>query len=532
MDSNSSPYAHILHTNRAPSIDEIDAIKAYLLEPEAKLRRLEAEIGRMRVILDGLESEHVKLKLYVESHKALLSPIKRIPPELLQEVFVRCLPESSRNCVMHAREAPLLLTCICSGWREIAISTPELWSSLHIVAPPRFRTQGAVTNFRMRLLVQNARQWLLRSGTRPLHVSLYIEEWDVNDFLPLIESLEPFVRRFKRLELIVPESFLVQLGPQDVPQLQVLIIRLPNNVPFTRDFWFLSKFNQMSSLRRVCMKGPVLINHTRFLPLSQLQNLELQCVCDALRLLDVLRHCINLQEFFLQAPMHSMPLIDTGGQLVVLPYLRVLILRGQDTLIQSIMRTLVVPELQYINIAVPSIQDYVHRHMLPSALFYMITLSSCGPKLRKLNFPDIPGSFDELVQCLSLMPNLVHLELNAFDVPTWQDGRIIGDALLRRLTAAAYNPSACLLPHLQIIQLSIYHGISDEVLLDFARSRRQSIPGIAPLLNMIVGRVVEEVRVISPGFAALREGGLYVRVDSLQRGRPPQPYNPWQGLES
>ncbi|KAJ7090668.1 hypothetical protein C8R44DRAFT_648114, partial [Mycena epipterygia] len=62
---------------------------------------------------------------YIESHKALLSPGHRLPPDFLQEIFIACSP-THRNTIMSAREAPLILGHICNGWRSLAHSTSPL----------------------------------------------------------------------------------------------------------------------------------------------------------------------------------------------------------------------------------------------------------------------------------------------------------------------------------------------------------------------------------------------------------------------
>ncbi|KAF8210556.1 hypothetical protein K438DRAFT_1570262, partial [Mycena galopus ATCC 62051] len=57
--------------------------------------------------------------------KALISSIRRLPLQVIQEIFIACLP-THRNCVMSASEAPIQLGRICSSWRALAFSTPQL----------------------------------------------------------------------------------------------------------------------------------------------------------------------------------------------------------------------------------------------------------------------------------------------------------------------------------------------------------------------------------------------------------------------
>ncbi|KAJ6489026.1 hypothetical protein C8R45DRAFT_826827, partial [Mycena sanguinolenta] len=65
------------------------------------------------------------LGTYVDAHKALISPVRRLPPEVLQIIFIACLPPH-RNCAIAATEAPIRLGRVCSAWRSISIYTPQL----------------------------------------------------------------------------------------------------------------------------------------------------------------------------------------------------------------------------------------------------------------------------------------------------------------------------------------------------------------------------------------------------------------------
>ncbi|KAJ7720030.1 hypothetical protein B0H16DRAFT_1224947, partial [Mycena metata] len=53
-------------------------------------------------------------------------PVISTPAELISEIFIACLPDNGR--VQPSRHtAPLSLARICRHWREIALSTPQLW---------------------------------------------------------------------------------------------------------------------------------------------------------------------------------------------------------------------------------------------------------------------------------------------------------------------------------------------------------------------------------------------------------------------
>ncbi|KAF8213993.1 hypothetical protein K438DRAFT_992767 [Mycena galopus ATCC 62051] len=89
------------------------------------------------------------------------SPFATLPPEIAAEIFAHCLPAKRQSDVVNPTEAPLLLTQVCGLWRNIAISTPELWATfdLQIGWPePHLQEIGET--------------WLRRAHERPISVKL------------------------------------------------------------------------------------------------------------------------------------------------------------------------------------------------------------------------------------------------------------------------------------------------------------------------------------------------------------------------
>ncbi|KAJ7677611.1 hypothetical protein B0H17DRAFT_944665, partial [Mycena rosella] len=121
-----SPFASKLATNYWPEDVEILDIKALLVEPAQRLKCLDDEITDLQAALDSLREERGRIEAYVDAHKALISPARRLPFDIIQEIFLACIP-AHRNCAMSSSEAPVLLGRICSSWRTISLSTPRLW---------------------------------------------------------------------------------------------------------------------------------------------------------------------------------------------------------------------------------------------------------------------------------------------------------------------------------------------------------------------------------------------------------------------
>ncbi|KAG7089050.1 hypothetical protein E1B28_010760 [Marasmius oreades] len=138
-----------------------------LLDPLENLRKLDEEIAQ-------LQAQREVLYTFINNHRAILSPSRRIPPDIWRLVFAHCLPHSELP-VRALTEAPLLLTRICRSWREIALTTPGLWNAIHIniaKKPPRFDSDVWYTNMRARIC--GVKRWLENSGSLPLRISLSV----------------------------------------------------------------------------------------------------------------------------------------------------------------------------------------------------------------------------------------------------------------------------------------------------------------------------------------------------------------------
>ncbi|KAK6969658.1 hypothetical protein R3P38DRAFT_2587449 [Favolaschia claudopus] len=64
---------------------------------------------------------------------AVVYPISKLPFEITSSIFTHCLPNEG-HVVPSSSDAPLSLSHVCHQWREIALATSTLWTSLHVDA--------------------------------------------------------------------------------------------------------------------------------------------------------------------------------------------------------------------------------------------------------------------------------------------------------------------------------------------------------------------------------------------------------------
>ncbi|KAF8996148.1 hypothetical protein BDQ17DRAFT_1250108 [Cyathus striatus] len=186
MDSPPNLRQH-LGTNYIPSTKEMRQISDFLDASDDDIRDIGIEIDMLRRQWDLLLEKRSKIHDLAEQHRALISPARRLSRDILEEIFLACLP-ADRNPCMSATEAPMLLTQVCSSWRSIARSAPRLWSAIHIALPLVSATQYSPVGYlslreekvrlRMDHLATATKQWLDRSGACPLSISVFMAKRD------------------------------------------------------------------------------------------------------------------------------------------------------------------------------------------------------------------------------------------------------------------------------------------------------------------------------------------------------------------
>ncbi|KAJ7663130.1 hypothetical protein DFH06DRAFT_1087941, partial [Mycena polygramma] len=174
----------------------------------SKLDEVTAEIVRHRAYMNVLEDKRRELEMQLAR---IVYPVLSIPPEILSQIFLACLPSHGR-VRPSPLTPPLTLAQVCSYWREIALSSCQLWSSLDLLIPYNYDgTPRKYWDFpngkpyidRMRGMRSLQETWLARAKEHPL--SLTIRSLDQGGY-----QVSPMVYlaagRAHRLELTLPDK--------------------------------------------------------------------------------------------------------------------------------------------------------------------------------------------------------------------------------------------------------------------------------------------------------------------------------------
>ncbi|KZP02992.1 hypothetical protein FIBSPDRAFT_685651, partial [Athelia psychrophila] len=108
-----------LDSNLVLPSSQTDVIASSISSALRDVLQLDQDILRLENTLHELCRKRDEMHSFVMAHKALVSPIRRVPPEIITEVF---LYSAEGNL-----ESPIFLASICSRWRSIALSSPQFW---------------------------------------------------------------------------------------------------------------------------------------------------------------------------------------------------------------------------------------------------------------------------------------------------------------------------------------------------------------------------------------------------------------------
>ncbi|TFK42086.1 hypothetical protein BDQ12DRAFT_352931 [Crucibulum laeve] len=576
-----SEFTFRLHTNYVPSDGETSQIKQLLIKPQIELLALDEEIQRVQGLLNDLLLNRDTLQETLKAHEALISIPRRLPQDILQEIFLRCLPTDT-NAVMNCKEAPLLLGRICSNWRTIVYATPQLWSSIHICM---FDSDSLEVPFDLNIdhwtyqelskrigfsRTQAVRDWLNRTGSCPLSISYYgrpgLPRWNSTGYEVspdrIMEILSTFSRRWRDMYFRVPaessQGLLHRLSADDVPILRSLSVTSANS--YTDEPLLDTSTTPMippdiQSLSLLPIPNMAMFKYLAETRWSQITRLSLNCdihgMSTSVKLsttLSVLRHCPQITHFWLVARNVSEPDEHSTleGPSVTLAHLRSMTISTVIN-IQEFLDCLILPSLS--SLAIHLIQALFENDVLP--LFINPFISRIGEQITSLTVDcSNENSQEYLRRCMSYMPLVrkVHIvDYEWFTMPSRQFARrhrtdsnyLLDDEILKMLTPANDVPTASVWPDLETLECDVDAVVSMKRILEFLEARNgKADVGIAQIkrikltLNCLIPCMEgDDARVCESRIAKLREDGVEVDISWAKIGGI-HSLSAWCGIET
>ncbi|KAJ7464474.1 hypothetical protein FB451DRAFT_1179599 [Mycena latifolia] len=188
----------LLATNRPPLDPEIPCIQRVIAAKQARKMRLDAQIAAVEKSLKKLIEDRCVLEEEIKKHEGTLSPLRRMPPELLSLVFIFARP-SDRD------PAPWIFSQVCRYWRATAIFQPTFWAS--VVLDFGWESYRTTTEFRLETHLQ-------RSGNLPLNISFKCRFSDecTEQELGVMKVIANHCARWEKILISAPPSLFSDLA--------------------------------------------------------------------------------------------------------------------------------------------------------------------------------------------------------------------------------------------------------------------------------------------------------------------------------
>ncbi|KAJ7679265.1 hypothetical protein DFH06DRAFT_1166167 [Mycena polygramma] len=460
-------FRDILHTNIAPSEVDCERIRNLLLAPLKEAAELAEEIKRLRSVISQLTEKRERLDNFIRPHLALISPARRLPADVVVEIFTACLPWN-RNATMSSTQAPLLLCHVCRAWRNLALSTPRLWASLHIVAyTPKLNQLNEAVDV-----------WLSRSGVLPLSISLvryYKSARDTalrssdTDFSTLVHTVAHYSSRWSRMRFKLESHYVAKtfaaLTPSAVPILE----------NFVFDTWGMDchqlPFLEAPSLSSLTLRG-VASRSLVTTPLSRaLRHLFLGQDATSLITeaegLALLAGCPNLEACSL---LIGGPLSPNVMPRCRMEHLRQLSVADYAQSATTFFTTLDLPNLQTLEYVADSVEE-----------FRIIPLLASANHLQSLSLSIFSQVAPQaMIGCLRMAPTLRELCIQ-------YDDTFVDSEFWTSMTPTTQNLHNVLCPELRSVKFVHFGATSDNMLLRFVQARTGSdFPRLARLSKVHV----------------------------------------------
>ncbi|PPQ71659.1 hypothetical protein CVT26_010577 [Gymnopilus dilepis] len=504
----SFPFSSFLQTDYIPTKEEAGRVKEFLQKSEDRLRTRREKIECLYEEIERMEKDMMQLQAHIEACSSIISLARHIPDDILREIFCHCLPTDG-DAVLDVNDAPLSLTLVCSRWRQVAITTPSLWSTIHIPiireeidgrlftrTSPMSLDQAFQRNVGRANMVM---EWLQRSGSTPLSISIAMasNRFEFRDVAPppefvaeYIKVIMPFATRWKALRLsglYQDYAELAGLSETDVSSLESLTLDLHGFDDDEESAWRSTKLLSAPSLRKLSIRQCYLDLSLASPHLKRLTHLSLGPVHDytydytpGLEVLSrILRECTDLISCRLHLRDDSW---SNNGVLDIcdmyLPSLKKLDLReGPNTL----------PLVEKLE--VPHLEEIVFESSLTGAEMVLKTLvSRTNECLQKLNLRVVHLEASVFREVLHHSPNLTTLVLKQVHnrpSPKLQ----LDDGLLNEL-ASYTGPS--LRPRLEILNCNFEAEFTYQGFLDFIRRKQGVVEGpVAKLKEVLIHPVSE-----------------------------------------
>ncbi|KAJ7173426.1 hypothetical protein C8R46DRAFT_1255597 [Mycena filopes] len=436
-----------------------------------------------------MRAEHMVLTEYYELCSSTLAPVRRLPPEILIQIFLLCTsPPKELNSKDYREEIHRLthhdltqLAQVCAYWRALAWGTPTFWRALDL--DMKFWSN------KMLPLVQTA---LERSANSLLHVRIGAPDVPVDH--TLLDLVAQHSVRWQAGLFYMDFEFFASLAPirGNLPLLECAHI-IPGISDSSEKLQALAiaaveLFSDAPRLFDLTYSGPA--KGLKSLPWKQLKRFEYIDLrrTDLTDALSVMKYFPPGLQFELRRICFHSGTPPGRDALQIIPPPAPIESNLADLTIEfayhmpggvaELLQRLTLPCLSFLEVALAYYKDYPPITWDHAAFMRFSARSECGKTLTTLYLLHVALSGDELLECLAELKVLTALVVA--DHPAFIDHHrtadehlLLTDGVFRRLAERAVDTQQ---QHLLVPALAVFGCLSllrfdEAVYLDFVRSR-------------------------------------------------------------
>ncbi|KAF5393038.1 hypothetical protein D9757_001122 [Collybiopsis confluens] len=331
-ESSARTVSSYLHTNIPPDDKEIAQFSQVLNESLERREWLDNDLRYLESAILRCRQERQHLAQVIHEHKVVLSPVRRLPTELIVEIIYHILGNEELDDILDLSRGLWPLSQVCGSWRAAILGHNSFWTTVYL--PWRID----YPHYAVHILSL----FLERSGDKPLAVDFSCRDGNgashINEFTrTLLGVLLAQSHRWETCRLAVPAGVLKHLAASRIARTSPIIrsFDLTLELAFgARPAELYEIFAEAKELRRVKLSGIPIIHTGLRLPWTQLTTYDAfqefpENHLATLKLMTSLVECrlVSTRHW------HRIPRTDSDASVVKLPKLKKMELVGKAGLL-------------------------------------------------------------------------------------------------------------------------------------------------------------------------------------------------------
>ncbi|KAJ7753800.1 hypothetical protein B0H16DRAFT_1459273 [Mycena metata] len=468
----------------------------------AKVAEYDVEIAKLQAILTRMGGDRSVLQYHADACDSVSAPIRRLPNEMLLEIFDSCSPlqhptyyddwkeyHNEEPSSKIQRPTPryrylLQLAQVCASWHGLIMGLPALWAKIEV----DFTSLISQTNSKPILaaeILAISRVFLERSGIAPLEIHFRGHDFGHVPYGSVLGLMARQSNRWTHVQIWphynskTVDNFAVLASIRG--NLRLLRSLHISNLPDDCNF-----FEMAPRLTELTLEEPI-APHPK-LPWGQIHTLSyaqlfsdelgtalshLSC-CPQLVKLAILRLYVSDRDELVVLPSVVSDVQSFAFGFNLESYSAS---REQSTTVTGLLGCLTLRRAHTLRFKTVEEAPLFWHHI---AFLALCARSSLHDTLRILEIPNLMISAAQLLECLSGLPRLGMLSISdpnhcpgSFRLSITEDNNLdkflVNDILLRGLTLTP--DSEVLVPHLHTFDCKTFMQFEDSSYLDFIASR-------------------------------------------------------------